>query len=199
MNDTGLFLSRLALGAGIAAHGAQKAFGAFEGPGPKGAAQFMKTLGFVPGERFARAASWTELGSGALMVLGVGGALGPAALISTMVVAQTAVHAKNGFFAQKNGVELGLMYSAGALALASAGYGKFSLDEAFGWEKLKHPWLSALALTGGVAAGLLVLSGRSAVPAETSAAPSANGPATEDGRPESADRSAADGNAALQP
>jgi putative oxidoreductase len=160
MNDVGLFLSRAALGAGIAAHGAQKAFGAFDGPGPAGAAMFMESLGFTPGRRFATAAAWTELAGGSLMVLGLGGPAGPAALISTMVVAQSAVHAKNGFFAQKNGIELGLMYAAGALALASAGYGRFSLDETLGWHKLRDPWVTALAIMGGVAAGTLILAQR---------------------------------------
>jgi putative oxidoreductase len=160
MNDIGLFFSRVALGAGIAAHGAQKAFGAFEGPGPAGAAQYLTSLGFSPGKRFATAASWTELVSGGLIVLGLGGPIGPAALISTMVVAQTAVHAKNGFFAQKNGIELGVLYGAGALALASAGYGRFSLDETFGWQKIREPWLATLAVAGGIVTGCLVLAQR---------------------------------------
>ncbi len=51
MNDFGLLLSRLAFGGGIAAHGAQKAFGSFNGPGPAGAAGSLASLGFLPGER----------------------------------------------------------------------------------------------------------------------------------------------------
>ncbi|MGD0474390.1 MAG: DoxX family protein [Candidatus Velthaea sp.] len=164
MNDFGLLISRFALGAGMAAHGAQKAFGAFDGPGPQGAAQFLQSLGFEPGERFATAAAWTELGSGTLIALGLGGPIGPAALMATMLVAQTSVHAKNGFFSQKNGVELGVVYSAGALALASGGFGRFSLDEAFGWQKLRAPWLSALAVAGGIAAGCLILAQRTPPP-----------------------------------
>jgi putative oxidoreductase len=145
MNDFGLLVSRLVLGGGIAAHGAQKAFGAFEGPGRQGAAAFLESLGFSPGDRYSSAASWTELGSGTLIALGLSGPLGPAALISTMVVAQASVHAKNGFFAQKNGIELGAVYSAGGLALASAGFGRFSLDEVLGWEMRRAPWLTVLA------------------------------------------------------
>jgi putative oxidoreductase len=160
MHDFGLLVSRLALGSGIAAHGAQKAFGAFDGPGPQGAAQFLQSLGFIPGEQYATAAAWTELAGGTMIALGVGGPLGPAALISTMVVAQTSVHAKNGFFAQKNGVELGVVYSAGALALASSGFGRFSLDEALGLAKLREGWLTTLAVAGGVAAALLILAQR---------------------------------------
>jgi putative oxidoreductase len=185
MNDFGLLVSRLALGAGIAAHGAQKAFGAFDGPGPAGAAQFLQSIGFSPGERYAAAASWTELTSGALIALGLGGPIGPAALISTMVVAQSSVHAKNGFFAQKGGIELGVVYAAGALALASGGFGRLSLDRAFAWEKLRESWFTGLVVAGGVAAGLVVLAQRaepqpapdaqaaSQAPAETGAPPPA--------------------------
>ncbi len=187
MHDFGLLVSRLALGGGIAAHGAQKAFGAFDGPGPQAAAQFLHGLGFKPGERYATAAAWTELAAGTMIALGLGGPLGPAGLISTMVVAQTSVHAKNGFFAQKNGVELGVVYSAGALALASSGFGRFSLDEALGWETLREGWLTTLAVAGGIAAGLLVLAQRdaagsaqapAAAPAET--APAETAPGAED-------------------
>lgn len=171
MNDVGLFFSRVAIGAGIAAHGAQKAFGAFDGPGPAGAAIFLESLGFIPGSRFAGAAAWTEIASGSLIVLGLGGPAGPAALISTMVVAQTAVHAKNGFFAQKNGVELGVIYAGAAIALVSAGYGRFSLDETFGWNKLKEPWLGTLAVLSGVAAGVILLRGRVMPPATSAVQP----------------------------
>jgi putative oxidoreductase len=166
MNDVGLFLSRLAVGGSMAAHGAQKAFGSFDGPGPQGAAAFLESLGFQPGGRFAAAAAWTEIGSGLLIALGLGGPIGPGALISTMLVAQTSAHAKNGYFAQKNGMELGVIYSAGALALASAGYGRFSLDEMFGWQRLREPSLTAVAVIGGLAVGYLVLGQRTA-PGET--------------------------------
>jgi putative oxidoreductase len=181
MNDFGLLVSRLVLGGGIAAHGAQKAFGAFEGPGPQGAAAFLESLGFSPGDRYASAASWTELGSGTLIALGLGGPLGPA-------------HAKNGFFAQNNGIELGTVYSAGALALASAGFGRFSLDEVLGWEMRRAPWLTVLAIAGGIAAGCLIVTQRT----QPEPAPAPPAAADED-RPVPADLlAAADGNAAPQ-
>ncbi len=162
-NDVVRLFSRLALGAGIAAHGAQKMWGSFDGPGPHGAAQFMESLGFVPGDRYASAASRTEIFAGASIVLGVGGPAGPAALLATMVVAQSSVHAKNGFFAQNNGIELGTIYATAALALASAGYGRFSLDEALGWHKLREPAVTALAVAAAVAAGLVVLGQRKVI------------------------------------
>ncbi len=167
MNDLGLLAARLTLGLSMASHGAQKAFGWFEGPGPQGAAGFMESLGFKPGAQYAQAASYNEIASGLAIALGLGGPLGPAALISNMLVAQATVHAPNGYFAQKNGIELGVVYSAGALALASSGYGNLSLDRALGLHtKLGHPLFTTLALAGGLAAGTLVLGRRDTSPPE---------------------------------
>jgi putative oxidoreductase len=165
MHGLGLLGARLALGLGIASHGAQKAFGWFEGPGPQAAAGFMGSMGFKPGETYAKAASYNELASGLMIALGLGGPLGPAGLISTMIVAAETVHKPNGFFAGKNGVEVNVLYSAGALALASSGYGPLSVDALFGLdEKLHHPVITTLALAGGIAAAYLILGRRDTSP-----------------------------------
>ncbi len=171
IDDLGLLAARLALGLGMASHGAQKAFGWYEGPGPEGAAGFMESLGFKPGAPYAQAASYNEIGSGLAIALGLGGPLGPAALISNMLVAQLTVHVKNGFFAQKGGVELGVVYSAGALALASAGYGNLSLDRLLGLhETLNNGLLKTLAIAGGLAVGYAILNRRDLSPPEGSLA-----------------------------
>lgn len=177
MHDLGLLAARLAIGLGMASHGSQKAFGWFDGPGPQGAAGFMESLGFKPGAQYAQAASYNEMASGALIALGLGGPLGPAALMANMLVAQTTVHAKNGFFAAKNGIELGVVYSAGALALASSGYGAFSLDHALGLDrKLRHPVLTTVAIAGALAAGWALLGRRDVSPPEgTLATPTIRG------------------------
>jgi putative oxidoreductase len=165
MHDLGLLTARLALGLAIASHGSQKAFGWFEGPGPEGAAGAMASIGLKPGETYATAASYNEIASGLMIALGLGGPLGPAGVISTMVVAAEAVHKKNGFFSGKGGVELNVLYSAGALALASSGYGALSLDKVFGLdEKLHHPLITTLVLAGGVAAAYTILAQRDTSP-----------------------------------
>ena len=165
MHDLGLLAARLGLGLGLASHGAQKAFGWFGGPGPEGAAGVMESLGLKPGESYATAASFNEIGSGLMIALGLGGPLGPAGAVSTMIVAAETVHKKNGFFAGKGGVEVNMLYSAGALALASTGYGALSLDNVFGLdERLHHPLITALALAGGVAAAYVVLAQRDTSP-----------------------------------
>jgi putative oxidoreductase len=165
IHDLGLLAARIALGLGFASHGTQKAFGWFDGPGPENAASFLESIGFKPGEQYANAAAYTELGAGLAIALGLGGPAGPAGIISSMLVAQGAVHAKNGFFAQNGGVELGVVYGSAALALASSGYGKLSLDHALGLdEKFRHPALTLLAIAGGFAAGYLILGQRDHTP-----------------------------------
>src|ERR1700733_5951901 len=135
MRDMALLGARLAVGGGMAAHGAQKALGWFEGPGPAGTAKMMHGLGFRPGETYAALASWNEIAAGTLIALGLGGPIGPSMLISGMLVAQKSVHAKNGFFAQKGGIEVPFVYSAAALTFAATDFGALSLDHVLGTRK----------------------------------------------------------------
>src|ERR1044072_3276783 len=87
MFDLGLLVARVVLGLLMAAHGAQKLFGWFGGYGIAGTGGFMESLGFRPGRFFAAAAGTTEFAGGLLVALGLLGPLGPAMIISTMIVA----------------------------------------------------------------------------------------------------------------
>lgn len=170
VHDIGLLAGRAAVGLAMAAHGAQKTHGAFEGPGPEGTTQMMQNLGFQPSERFAAVASYNELISGLALALGFGGPAAPAGIIGGMLVAAMTVHAKNGFFAGKNGMELPVIYTAAAVILASAGYGALSLDHLLGLDrKVRHPLVTALALAGGFAGGFLALAQRQASPSQAPA------------------------------
>jgi putative oxidoreductase len=162
IRDVAVLAMRGVLGLGFASHGAQKAFGWFEGPGAEAAGGMMESLGFKPGARFARLSSYTEIGSGLAIALGLGGPVGPAALLAVMLVAQATVHAKNGFFAQKGGVELGVLYTLGAVGLAFSGPGRLSLDAAFGLDEsiLADERTVALVLAGGALGGWLALGQR---------------------------------------
>ena len=97
--------------------------------------------------------------------------------IGTKARVEATVHAKNGFFTAKGGIELGLLYASAALAFASSGYGDLSLDHALGLdEKLRHPAFTALALAAGIAAGYGVLGRRETGPPEgTLATPTIKG------------------------
>jgi len=126
----GLLIVRIALGLGFASHGAQKLFGWFGGYGLAGTGGFMESLGFKPGKTFAAAAGASELAGGLLIAAGLLGPVGPALVLSTMLVATITVHLKNGFFNANGGYELPFAYTAGSLAYAFAGYGALSLDSA---------------------------------------------------------------------
>jgi putative oxidoreductase len=149
----------------MAAHGAQKTLGWFEGPGPENAGKIMHGLGFRPGKTYAELAAWNEIVSGALIAAGLGGPVGPAMLISNMIVAQATVHWPNGFFAQNGGIELGVVYSAAALTFAATDFGGISMDAVIGTrEKLRDPVLTTLVLAGAIAGAVLLLNSRDTSP-----------------------------------
>jgi putative oxidoreductase len=168
LRDYGTLVARATVGLAFAAHGTQKAFGWFDGPGPAGSAGIMEGLGFKPGERYAALSSYTEIAAGSLIALGLGGPIGPAALLGVMLVATQAVHAKNGFFAQKGGVELGVLYGAAAVAFAMGGYGRVSIDAVLGIdEPFDDGAIAVVALAGGLLGGAIALRQRETPPAET--------------------------------
>jgi len=159
--DLGFLIARIVLGGLMAGHGAQKLFGWFGGYGLTGTAGFFEGLGFKPGRLFATAASVGEVLSGVLIALGLFGPVGPAILVSIMIVAAVSVH-WHGVFAQSNGVEVPLLYATGAIALALTGPGRYSLDALLGLGSFWTPAVVASVLVAGVAGGLLNLSLRRA-------------------------------------
>lgn len=165
MLGAGLLVVRLVLGPLMAAHGAQKLFGWFGGPGPRETAAGMEHLGFRPGLPFALAAGWTEVAAGVLMTLGLLGPAGPALMVSVMLVAAVSAHLRNGLWAQKGGYELALLYGAGAFALALTGPGQYSADAALGLTRLWTPGAAWLALGIGIAGGAANLLARRPAPA----------------------------------
>ncbi len=131
-----LLIARLILGLGLAAHGAQKLFGWFGGPGPKGMAGFMEGMNLRPPMLFGLAAGLGEFGGGLLVALGFLGGLGPGLMLVVMLTAILTVHLGKGFFVTTNGFELPGTYIAGALAIDFAGFGAYSIDKALGWSFL---------------------------------------------------------------
>src|SRR5947208_15798139 len=61
MRDIGLLILRLTMGGLLAGHGSQKLFGWFSGPGLKGTAGWLESLGLTPGTRCATAAAQSDL------------------------------------------------------------------------------------------------------------------------------------------
>ena len=156
--SVGLFMVRVVVGLLIAAHGSQKLFGWFGGYGLAGTGGFFEGLGFRPGRLFAAAAGAAEFIGGLLAAFGLLGPVGPALILSVMVVAAISVH-WHGVFAANNGIEVPLLYSVVAVALALTGPGQYSLDALLGLTAVWTPSLSlsALALgTVGAAVNLLL-------------------------------------------
>ena len=160
--NTSLLILRLVLGTAMAAHGAQKLFGWFGGYGLKGTGGFFESIGFRPGARFALAAGLTETTSGILLGLGLLGPIGPALMLSVMLVAILTVHKGHGFFATSNGIELPLLYITGSLAVAFAGPGQYSLDHLLGLNSMFQPLITWIALALGVAGAFANLAARTA-------------------------------------
>ncbi|HLB08247.1 MAG TPA: DoxX family protein [Gemmatimonadaceae bacterium] len=152
--SAGLLLARLLVGLLMAGHGAQKLLGWFGGPGIAGAGAYFEQLGFRPGRFFATVASATEILSGVLVALGLFGPVGPALMLSVMIVAAVSVHWKNGLWAQGGGIELSLFYGTVAVALALTGFGRYSLDSLLGLQSLYTPALAFVALAVGIFGGV---------------------------------------------
>jgi putative oxidoreductase len=150
---TGLLLARLIVGVLMAAHGSQKLFGWFGGYGLAGTAGYFEQLGFRPGRLFVAVSSLAEVAGGILVALGLFGPVGPALILSVMIVAAGSVHWGKGLFAGTNGIEVPLLYAASAVALAFTGPGPFSLDAMLGIEHTWTPAIKVAALAIGVAGG----------------------------------------------
>jgi len=133
--NLGLLALRLTLGLVFLSHGAQKAFGAFGGPGFAGATGFIGSLGFRPARFWAALAVGGELAAGLLYLLGLLTPLASLLVLGTMAVAIAKVHGPKGFFVQNGGYEYNLVLIIAALTLALAGPGAFSLDHLLGFAR----------------------------------------------------------------
>lgn len=132
MVDLALLVLRLVLGIIFVAHGAQKLFGSFGGPGLKGTAGFFEQLGIRPAYPMAVVVGAIEFFGGILAALGFLMPVVAVGLIAVMIGAILTVHLRHGFFAQSGGYEFNLALIGIALALLLAGAGSYSLDAALG-------------------------------------------------------------------
>jgi putative oxidoreductase len=155
MRNAALLGLRLTLGSYLAAHGAQKLFGAFGGRGLEASGAGFDRAGLRPGRPLARLAGTTELAGGVLTAAGLWDPIGPLAIAATMAVAGT-THRGKGPFNAKGGWELPLTNAAAAAALAATGPGRYSLSTALGL-RVPRP-LVRLTVTGAAtAAATLIL------------------------------------------
>lgn len=150
MRDTALLAPRLVLGGYLAAHGAQKLFGKFGGPGLDGTGAFFDSVGLSPGRDMARSAGITEMTGGILTATGALHPLGPVAVGGAMGVA-VAFQRGGGPFALDNGYELPLTNLAIATALAGVGPGRLRLGPRLPRKLAVASVLGAAAIAGYLA------------------------------------------------
>ena len=154
-SDLALTVIRVAAGLAVAAHGAQKVFGSFGGPGLAKWHGAVASMGFAQPRVMATAAAFVELFGGIALALGLYTPIVAAMLCIDMLVAVWKVHMPRGFFVATGGYEyaliLGIVYAVLGLGGASA----YSVDRALGisgdatWFVVV--FLAGLLLTAGAA------------------------------------------------
>ena len=153
--NLGLFILRVVVGGLFVGHGTQKLFGWFEGNGLEGTGGWFHSIGYRPGRRMATVAGVAETAGGGLLILGFLTPLAAAAIIGVMVNAMVAVHAPNGVWNDKGGIEFPLVMATAAGALAFTGPGTFSVDNAFGLSLSGLGW-GLIGVAIGLIAGVTV-------------------------------------------
>jgi putative oxidoreductase len=131
LTPLGETLLRVVTGGFLVPHGAQKLFGAFEGPGMEGTTGFMASLGFTPPGLWAYLLALGEFGGGILLAIGLFTRLGALAAAILLFVATFTVHWPNGFFAP-GGFEYPMLWAFAALYFVFRGSNRYSVDAAIG-------------------------------------------------------------------
>jgi putative oxidoreductase len=153
--DLGLVLLRFAVGLTFAAHGAQKAFGWWEGAGWVRWQSIVDSMGFRPPRVFAVLSTMIELLGGLCLALGLLTPLAAAALVGQAAVIVLKAHWTNGFFNTKGGFEFPLNLGAAAFAVGLIGPGALSIDAAASFSLALE--IRLILLLAGLAGGLLAI------------------------------------------
>jgi len=153
--DLSLLILKLGVGLTFAAHGAQKVFGWWGGPGLAGWQGAMAHMGFRPARLFALVSALVELAGGLLLAAGLVTPLAAALLIAQTVVIIGQVHWANGFFNTKGGFEFPFVLGIGTTALGLGGPSSIGIDPALGIAV--DPAARGALLVLGLVAGLIAL------------------------------------------
>src|SRR2546422_288074 len=157
--DLGLLILRVVIGGVVIPHGLLKLGVVGKGGSIAGVAGWFNSMGLRPGIFWAYVATLAEAGGGLLTVLGLGGPIGPGIMAADLVVVTAVAHWPQGFWAGggKVGWEFPLPLAAGALAIALAGNGAWSLDRLLGLtypDWLLPAWLVLMAIGAVLALGV---------------------------------------------
>ena len=130
--DVGLLILRVVIGLILVAHGSQKLFGSFGGPGLKGFTGWMASMGLKPASIWGLMGALSEFGGGILLATGLLSPVGPLAIIGAMLMAIGLAHWSKGFWGSKGGYEYPLMLLIVSAVLGLVGPGSYSLDMLLG-------------------------------------------------------------------
>ena len=154
----GILLLRVVLGGIMAAHGAQKLFGVWNGPGLRGVHGWLAGMRFRGGWAPVAGLVLAEFGGGVALALGLLTPIAAFAVIVAMLVAIATVHWRNGFWSGGGGYEFNLLIIGAAGALAATGGGRFSIDRALGIaDNLTGLWWGVGALAAGAVVALAMV------------------------------------------
>lgn len=154
--NLGLLIIRVVVGVTLATHGLNKIFG---GGKIAGTAGWFASMGMKMPKANAWIAALTEIGSGALLALGLLTPLAAAGMVAIMVVALITTHMKNGWFIFNpgGGIEYVVVLAAVGIGLACTGPGEWSIDHAAEIHWCGVPRGLIIVLAAGVGGALLQL------------------------------------------
>lgn len=154
--DLALLLARVAVGGVFLAHGINHIYG---GGKIAGTARWFESLGMKPGILHAWTASLTEIGAGALFVLGLLTPIGGAGIVGVMLVAWITNHLRNGFFIFRpgEGWEYVMTLTVMGAAIGTLGPGAWSVDGHVSQLARLWGWPGLAISLGGGALGCLAL------------------------------------------
>jgi putative oxidoreductase len=158
----GRLIARVTIGGLFAAHGTQKLFGWFGGPGVEGAGEMMEKLELEPPKRNAVAAGTAETAAGVLLALGALTPLAASLITSTMITAIRKVHGSEGPWNTEGGYEYNVALIAAVAALVEAGPGSPSVDRALSIEAKGSKWALVALAAGAAGSTLAIEAGRRA-------------------------------------
>lgn len=154
--DIAMLVLRVGVGTIFVAHGLQKLFGWWNGPGWEGWKGFIGYLGLRPPLFWASISLVAELGGGLALIAGLLVPLTAAGLVAQTIVLSKKVHWPNGFWTGNGGMEFPLAFGVGAFAVQVLGPGAWSLDAFLPVDVLYEPsvrWIIlALAVAGALVA-----------------------------------------------
>jgi putative oxidoreductase len=136
--EVSLLIVRVVVGLIFAAHGAQKLFGAFGGPGLSKIVEMMGTLGYF--------VTIGEFFGGVGLVVGFLTRFSAASLIVIMIGAIASVHGKNGFFLSNGGYEYNLALIGLLAPTLIAGPGRFAIGRFLPLPKSKRAGRTMIVL-----------------------------------------------------